>query len=110
MSVSVSALIAHIRSELVKAETERRERGDDPLLELQQVEIEVNFLVETSDAVKGGFDLKVITLGSENQLRREDVQKVKIVLQKLAAERGYAPHGSRFGRAGRRSRDAVQSI
>lgn len=96
MSVSVSALIAQIRAELVKAETERRARREDPLLELQQVEIEVNFLVESSDVVKGGFDLKVVTFGGENQLRREDVQKVKIILGRFAGGRGPAPEGSRF--------------
>ena len=110
MSVSVSELIAQIRNELVNAEAERRAKGNDPLLELQQVEIEVNFVVGASETRKGGLDLKVITLGGEKERRREEVQKVKIVLQKFAGGDADAPEGSRFRRRRGSSRSEVQPL
>lgn len=96
MKANLTDVISKIRDELVSLDAKRREQGREALFELTEAEIEINFVVETSDAIKGGFDLKVISLGTEDHYKGKEIQKIKIKLSPATNENQLAPLGSRF--------------
>lgn len=109
MSTSLSELIEHVRNELVAADLKRQEEGRESLLELDQLQIEIHFVVTSTDKVKGGFDLKVLSLGGEDEYREEEVQTVRVTLKKATGESESGPAGSRFKkkRKGKKSDDVA---
>ena len=74
----LSSLIAAVRTELEQADAAVRASHKTALFRLSGLELELNFVVKTSDSVKGGFDLKVVSLGSSLGSASEEVQRVKV--------------------------------
>ena len=61
-SIGLAELIAAVRSELEKADASRIEQVADPLLELREVELEIQF--EVTRAASGeGVDFHVVAVG-----------------------------------------------
>jgi len=77
-NIPLKELVQEIRRQLEELDSERIEEGADPLLLLETVSLELKFTVAESAAGKGGFDLKIVTVGSEKQDRTEAVQTVSI--------------------------------
>ena len=72
------SLISAIRTELEQADAAARAARKDTLFRLAGLELELNFIVKTTDTVKGGFDLKIVSLGSQIGASSEEVQKVRV--------------------------------
>jgi hypothetical protein len=76
MNVNLKELVSAIRSELEQIDQARIMDEKPPLFQLTNLELELNFTVVENDSVKGGFDLKVISLGSDLGSSTQEVQKV----------------------------------
>jgi hypothetical protein len=109
MPTSIKDVISKVREELVAADAERRHRGDEALLRLKNVDIEIHFTVERTDALKGGFDLKVVSLGGKEQYREEEVQTIRVTLEVASGATSQAPAGSLFS-GGQRSEPDVDPL
>lgn len=76
--LGVQDLIEKVKDELIKTEQKRIKDGRDPLFELKDFELEINFVVTNRNKESGGFDFKVVTLEGERDISSERIQKVKL--------------------------------
>ncbi len=96
-TLNISTLILEVRKELEKADLQMRTAGKQALFQLSSMELELNFVVKTSSEVKGGFDLKIVSLGSKLAEAGEEVQKITVkfdasdeaIRSKLPGTRGF---------------------
>ena len=108
-TLNLTDLIVAIRSELEDADLTLRAAGKPALFRLTGMELELNFTVTSADSVKGGFDLKIVSLGSKLDHANEEVQKIKI---KFDVPRGTADEvaGGRFDQEPARPRTRDKSV
>lgn len=92
-AIRLKELVQEIRRQLEELDNDRTKEGKAALFELQSLELELKFAVEENTAETGGFDFKIVALGSEQQYRSETIQAIKII---------YYPSDSYNG-AGRRA-------
>ena len=95
-TIDLSALIIAVRSELENADLQLRIAEKPTLFRLSSIELELNFVVKTTDEVKGGFDLKIVSLGSKLADASETVQKVKVRFEVPHEVKRSETPGSRF--------------
>ncbi|MCU0709548.1 MAG: hypothetical protein MUF23_14765 [Pirellula sp.] len=72
--LEVKTLIRKVKEELQAAEFERVNQKELPLLQLQDFEMEINFVVRNA----GGVRAEVVGIGSNIDLATEKVQKLKL--------------------------------
>jgi hypothetical protein len=84
--LSLKTLIRAVSEELFASQTERLARNQPALFEVQDLTIEVSFVVTESEGVGGGFDLKVIKADAKTKYDRESVHKVTLQLRALGKE------------------------
>jgi hypothetical protein len=77
-TLDLSTLILAVRSELENADLQLRSKAKPTLFLLSSMELEIHFVVKTTDEIKGGFDLKIVSLGSKLADSNETVQKIKV--------------------------------
>ena len=65
-SLSIKELLRKVRQELVEAQRERESAGEEILFRVEQLTLEVNFVVSKSTDAKGGLEFKVLTIGGVN--------------------------------------------
>jgi len=63
--VTLSSLVAALRSEIDAMQANLAQSGRDALLSIETAEVEISFGVERSGSAKGGFSLKVFDIGFE---------------------------------------------
>jgi Trypsin-co-occurring domain 2 len=78
-------LILQVRQELMEAAAQSTKLGDAPILSLDGVTIEVNFVVETERKLTAGASAKLLAVvgfnaGGEQRYSREQVHKVTVHL------------------------------
>lgn len=95
-ALDLSALIIAVRSELENADIRLRTEDKPALFRLSSMELELNFVVKKTDEVKGGFDLKIVSLGSKIAEASEEVQKIKIKFDVPQEIKRAEVLGSRF--------------
>ena len=69
-------LLGEIRRKLEDSERARIAEDRVPLLQLAELEIHLKFVVSERSDDKGGFDLKVVSLGQNLTLSKEEVQEI----------------------------------
>ena len=79
--VSLGSFIRHVRQELQAAASELRASGEDALLRVETVNIEVHAVATTSKEGKGGVDLKVLTLGGGKLIKEQEIHKITVTLR-----------------------------
>jgi Trypsin-co-occurring domain 2 len=77
-AINLVQLVSAVRSQLESTEREMRSAGKAPLFDLEGFELEIKFTVSENDTQKGGFDIKVVNLGSQSDVKAEEVQSIKI--------------------------------
>lgn len=77
-SIGLAELIAAVRTELEKADASRIERSADPLLELREVELEVQFEV-TRPRAGDGIAFHVVAVGDASRDDTTRVQKLRVL-------------------------------
>lgn len=82
----IGELIRQVQNELVESQSQREAEGKSAIFEVESLTIEVNFVVSASSTGKGGFDLKILTLGGEKMYKDEQVHKITLTLKSLQAE------------------------
>ena len=85
--LQVKELIEAVRTELAAAEESRRKRGDLPLFELKDFEMEINYLVRNS----GGTKAEVIGVGTNLDALSERVQKLRLRWAAIPQQNGDIP-------------------
>jgi hypothetical protein len=75
LKLNLMELVSAIRDELEQLDKARTEAGRKALFHLSAMELELNFVVEENTTAKGGFDIKVVSLGGDIGVRTEQVQK-----------------------------------
>jgi hypothetical protein len=78
--LGVDKLATQIRDELEQMEAEK---ADEPLFSLKGFDLEISFVVTRDSRDKGGFDTRVLTLGTEREISQEAVQKVTLHMEPL---------------------------
>lgn len=78
LQLNLSQLVSVIREELEELDLARALADKPALFQLSKMDLELAFTVVEDDSVKGGFDLKVISLGGQTAVRSEQVQRVKL--------------------------------
>ena len=78
VELNLKQLVSQIRGELEDLDRERQAQGKSPLFELEKLELEVKFTVTENQAKKAGFDLKIVSAGTEGTHRQETVHTVKL--------------------------------
>jgi hypothetical protein len=75
LKLNLIELVSAIRDELEHLDKARTEAGRKALFHLSAMELELNFIVEENSSAKGGFDIKVVSLGGDVGIRTEQIQK-----------------------------------
>jgi hypothetical protein len=94
--LDLSNLIISVRTELENADMQLRNADKPTLFRLSSIELELHFVVKSADEVKGGFDLKIVSLGSKLAEASEEVQKIKVKFEVPQDVRKSEVMGSRF--------------
>lgn len=84
--LSLKNLIRAVSNELLASRTERLAAGLPPLFEVQDLTIEVSFVVTESKEGGGGFDLKVLRADANVKYDKESVHKVTLTLKALGTD------------------------
>jgi hypothetical protein len=90
----IGELIRRVQDELVESQIQRESEGMTALFEVESLTVEVNFVVSASSTGKGGFDLKILTLGGENLYKEDQVHKITLTLKALSPEEDTLGLGS----------------
>ncbi len=93
--MNIKNLVTSLRQQLIEVDSERIMEGGAPLLELEKIELEVNVTVTESTDAKGGFDIKVLTLGGGESESKSEVHRVKVVYRVDDEARAGGSPGSR---------------
>jgi Trypsin-co-occurring domain 2 len=79
-------LIKDIKSDLAKSEEERLEAGENPVFKVEDVDLEINFVINKQYAESGGIEYKFVTLGNQSQISSEKVQKITLHMKAIQPE------------------------
>ena len=82
--LSLKTLLQAVSEELRSSRSERLAQGLPPLFEVQDLTIEVSFVVTESKGGGAGFDLKVVRADGTVKYDRESVHKVTLTLKALS--------------------------
>lgn len=88
--LTISNLVTAVRNELDRIEVERELAGRKPLFRLAKMEINVQFVVTVDETIKGGFDLKVVSVGGEREAGSERTQSVTLTYEVLKDIKGLS--------------------
>lgn len=93
--VTLRELIASVRRELEEAGRELRESNRAPLLDLEEVELELQFTLANDTKVDSKLDLKIFAIGSDDTVQDSQVQKVRLKYKVAKTARQQNLPGSR---------------
>src|SRR5215470_4052788 len=89
--LSLKNLIRAVSDELLESRRERLAAGIPALFEIENLTIEVSFVVTESKGGGGGFDLKVIKADANVKYDKEQVHKVALTLKALGSDDSIVP-------------------
>jgi len=87
-NLGIKKLLQAVRQELIESQEEREKKGLTPLFVVDNLKIEVNFVVEHAKGVTGGFDLKVVEVGGNLSYSSQQVHKITLELKACNEKRG----------------------
>ena len=80
-NIDIADLLFEIRSELIEAENRMKKAGRTALFVTKKLDLELSFVVEESVSGKGGFDIRIVTLGAEKDYSTAKIQKIRLQLE-----------------------------
>ena len=81
--LSLKTLIRSVSDELLASRAERQERGLPALFEIQELTVEVSFVVTESEGGGGGFDLKVVRADTSVRYDAQSIHRITLRLRAL---------------------------
>jgi len=110
-NLDLQSLIGAIRKGLEEVDSDLKSRSREALFDLESMELELKFVVSESDTLKGGFDLKVVSLGASSGIKSDTVQTVRLTysLSKSAAA-GLVPGARAHSASGTRGATDVKRL
>jgi Trypsin-co-occurring domain 2 len=106
LQLNLTELVTAVRDQLEELDRARILAEKPPLFHLSRMELELAFTVVESDAIKGGFDLKVVSLGGQTSLRSEQIQRIKLSFEVPAEAIKAGVPGTRAHSTSRRTASA----
>lgn len=85
-NLHIAELLKKVQEELILSEKRRLNNETPPLFRVNDLTIEVNFLVEESSHMDGEFNLKVITSGMKIESKSQSVHKITLNLKAIEQE------------------------
>lgn len=79
--LNIKELIQTVRQELIDSENERIQKGLNPLFYVDNLKIEVNFVVEKVKKTGGKFNLKIVDVGRDVTYTNQQVHKITLELK-----------------------------
>ena len=80
-SLNIKELIHAVRQELIESEEERVKKGIPPLFAVDNLKIEVNFVVEEKTETGGGLNLKIVDIGRDVTYSKQQIHKITLELK-----------------------------
>lgn len=81
--LSLKTLIRAVSEDLLASRAERQERGLPPLFEIEELIVEVSFVVTQSRSGGGGFDLKIVRADTNVRYDAESIHRITLKLRAL---------------------------
>lgn len=78
-SIGLAELIAAVRCELEKADASRLDRAADPLLELREVELEIQFEVSRAKPKSKDLRFRVVSSGEAAEASSTRLQRLRVL-------------------------------
>ncbi len=75
---NLKELVTAVRDELETLDQQRRSANVSPLFELREMELELQFTVAADTSGNGKFDLKVVSFGAKETIRKEQIQRLTL--------------------------------
>ncbi|HNW91049.1 MAG TPA: hypothetical protein PK664_05680 [Paludibacteraceae bacterium] len=85
-TLNLKELIHTVRQELIDSENERKSKGLDPLFKVDNLKIEVNFVVEKTKKTGGKLGIKIIDIGHDVTYSSQQVHKIVLELKTCELE------------------------
>ncbi len=80
-TLNLKELIHTVRQELIDSEKERIEKGLSPLFKVDNLKIEVNFVVEKVKKTGGKIDIKIVDVGHDITYSSQQIHKILLELK-----------------------------
>src|SRR5207237_737860 len=81
--IEVGRLVERVRNDLIDAEYRRIKEGRPPLFQVKSFDLEINFVVKTSQSADAKANFEVVTLGVGDQAENQTVQKIMLHMASL---------------------------
>lgn len=88
--LSIKELVTAVSQELIASQKEREARGDPALFRIDEMTLEISFVVTKSAGGKGGFDLTVITASAGAKYESQEIHKVTLSFGVESGEKNSA--------------------
>ena len=85
--IMLKDIIRKVQTELILSQEEREKNGIDPLFEVENLEIELNFVAERSGEKNGNINLSIISGELIKNYRTEQIQRIKISLKTVKKQK-----------------------
>lgn len=92
--LNIKELIHAVRQELSESELERRQKHIPPLFVVDNLKIEVNFVVEKKTTTGGGLNLKIVDVGRDVSYNSQQIHKITLELKTCAPSTDFDEPGS----------------
>jgi hypothetical protein len=80
-SLNLKELIHAVRQELIDSENERIDKGLSPLFKVENLKIEVNFVVEQTKKTGGKIGIKIVDVGHDVTYSNQQIHKILLELK-----------------------------
>ncbi len=85
--LGLQPFLEQLRVELEAAATSVESKDKKPLLYLDEAQVEIQFVVEHSKEGKGGFDLKVVSIGGGKSSTQSETHTLRVTLRPLGGKK-----------------------
>lgn len=90
-SLNLKELIHQVRQELIESENERVQKGLTPLFKVDNLKIEVNFVVEKTKKSGGKLGIKIVEAGHQVSYSSQQIHKISLELNTIDDEEIVTP-------------------
>jgi len=84
--LQLTELIREVKEQIIEASRQAAARGEDPLLKLKDVDLEINYTVKVSGTTSGKAEFYVLTADNSTQT---DLQRAQRIVLHLGAIEGF---------------------